>query len=392
MLALVMIVLASFSFGIDLNEAIRETLKNSPHLKVWKERLQRFEGLKRSASAFPNPELRFESGFFVTTNGQGTAGRFLYLLEYAQEFPLWGVRNKKKKVVENLEKAFINLYEVEKRNLLGRVYTSFHEALYFKKRYELAKKNYQLSKELEEFVEKAHRVGQASTLDLLRAKRERRLAQSKLKVEKSLYLSKLKELGALLGREIQEVKGDMRSFPEVQLLNVSELPHIKLLMFKVRATEEEIRLFKALAKPQVGGGFVLEDSEEGYYGVRASFSLKIPLFYRNQGEILERSAQKRALLQEIKAKEIELEAKINSARERIKALKESLSEIEEKALPEAEKELTLALKGYREGVVSLFELTDVKKRYYELLQERLDLLLELQKAYSELISVGGWKQ
>ena len=66
--------------------------------------------------------------------------------------------------------------------------------------------------------------------------------------------------------------------------------------------------------------------------------------------------------------------------------------IEGEVLSEAERELTLALKGYREGIVSLFELTDVKRRYYELLQERLDLLLELQKSYSELISIGGWRK
>ena len=392
MVLLVVVLLVSLGFGINLNGAMETALENSPYLKVWKERMKRFEGLKRSASAFPNPELRFESGFFTTTNGQGSVGRFLYLLEYSQEFPLWGVRSKRRKVVQELEKAFMNLYEVEKRKLLGRVYASFYEALYFKERYALAEKNYQLSKELEEFVKKAHKVGQASSLDLLRAKRERRLAQAKLKVEKSLYLSKLKELGAILGKEISDVEGNIKSFPEIPDLNISKLPHLELLRFKVRATEEEIKLFKALSKPQVGGGFVLEDSEEGYYGIRASLSLKIPLFYRNQGEILERSAEKRALLQEIRAKEIELKATVNSARERIKALKESLSEIEEKALPEAERELALALKGYREGIVSLFELTDVKRRYYELLQERLNLLLELQRAYAELISVGGWKQ
>ena len=392
MVFLFVVLLVSFGFGINLNEAMKIALKNSPYLKVWKERMEKFEGMKRSASAFPNPELRFESGFFTTTNGQGSAGRFLYLLEYSQEFPLWGVRSKRKRIVEELEKAFMNLYEAEKRKLLGRVYTNFYEALYFKERYEIAKKNYQLSKELEEFVEKAHKLGQASSLDLLRVKRERRLAQAKLKVEESLYLSKLKELGAMLGSDVRKVEGKMKSFPKIPRLNLPELPHIKLLKFKIRATEEEIKLFKALAKPQVGGGFVVEDSEEGYYGIRASLSVKVPLFYRNQGEILERSAEKRALLQEIRAKELELKAKLNSARERIKALKESLSEIEEKALPEAERELTLALKGYREGIVSLFELTDVKRRYYELLQERLNLLLELQRAYAELISVGGWKQ
>ncbi|WP_461829052.1 TolC family protein, partial [Aquifex sp.] len=259
MLILVLILLWSLSFGLGIEEAMEEAVSRSPLLKVWEEQLKRFEGLKRSATAFPNPELRFESGFFTTTNGQGAVGRFLYLLEYSQEIPLWGVRGKRKRVVEELEKAFMNLYEVEKRKLLGRVYASFYEALYFKKRYKLAEKNYQLSRELEEFVEKAHKVGQASSLDLLRAKRERRLAQAKLKVEKSLYLSKLKELGALLGKEVKEVEGDMESFPEVNLPDIPELPHIKLLRFKIRATEEEIRLFKALAKPQVGGGFILED-------------------------------------------------------------------------------------------------------------------------------------
>ena len=391
MFSLLVVLLIGLSFGISLEEAIQETLRNSPKLKAWEERIKAFKGMKRSATAFPNPSFRFESGFITTDNGMGSVGKFLYLLEYNQRLPLWGVRDKRKGIVEELEKAFLYEYESEKRKLVGMVYKSFYRAVYLKSRHKLMEANYNLSRELEKFVERAYELGQASKLELLRAKRERRLAEAKLRVEKSLYFSQLKELGALIGKEVKDVEGDIGMIPQIYPLNIEELPQIKAIDHKVKALEKEIVLLKALAKPSVSGGFVIEDSEEGYYGLRASIEIELPIFYRKEGEIIEKRFRGKALIRDLEARKIELSAQVKAILERIKALKTSIQDLEREAIPEAEKELALALKGYREGIVSLFELTDVKRRYYEVLLERLNLLFELHKNYAEFVEIGGWR-
>ncbi|HHJ63740.1 MAG TPA: hypothetical protein ENJ61_02430, partial [Aquifex aeolicus] len=60
-----LLLLAGLSFGLSIEEAMRTALERSPVLKAMEERLRIFEGMERSALAFPNPDIGFESGFLT---------------------------------------------------------------------------------------------------------------------------------------------------------------------------------------------------------------------------------------------------------------------------------------------------------------------------------------
>ncbi len=58
----------------------------------------------------------------------------------------------------------------------------------------------------------------------------------------------------------------------------------------------------------------------------------------------------------------------------------------------AKEELELAIKSYKEGAVTLFELFYVKNNLLSLLLKRINLLLSLHNVYSQVISLRGWKK
>jgi outer membrane protein TolC len=382
-------IFAGFGFSITLEEALRVALERNPEIKALESERGRFEGLERIAYAFPNPDLGFESGFLTTDRYGGPKGRLLYLLEFSQPIPLWGVREKGRAVVREEKRAFLSGLEAKRREILGEVYRTFHEALFRKEVVRIWRENLRTAEEVEEFVRRSYELGEVTLLELLRAKREKDLARVRLRIAEAEFKTSLQDLSRLLNLEVKDVEGDLRQIRDLRDLKVEDLPSVRALKGLIRAVEREIELQRALARPTLSAGFILEDSEEGYYGLRAALTVGLPLFYRRQGEILERTAFKEALRKRLEGEILRIEKRLRSVRIRILALKEELERLEGGVIPRAEEELNLALKSYRLRTITLLELSDVRRRYYDLLLTRAEILRDIHRAYAEFVAIGG---
>jgi len=388
MLVILVLLLVSNLYGLTLEEALKKAKEQNLGLKALKEELKSFEGKKVSAKALENPEFAFESGFFSTTRGSGAEGRFIYLTELSQPLPLWGVRGKRLKVVEEEEKAFREVYASSEKEVLAKVYETFHEALYRMELLKITQEELKLSKELEEFVKKSYQLGTATLLDYLRAKRERSLLLTELSLARKEYEGALRELSLLLSEEVKSVEGSLEKVEGIKAFSPEESPLVKVWNYRERALKKAIELEKALAKPSVRMGLLVEDAG-AYYGFRLTLSSDLPLLYRRKGEILEKSF----LVKSVKAKREEALLKVKERlallEEKERVLREELRRFEEELIPQAKEELEVALKSYRLGTVSFFELTDVRRRFFELLRKKAELLLLLHRLKAQYVSLGG---
>ncbi len=385
----ILLFMVGLTFGIGIEEALKEALENNLELKALEKKLQAFKGRELQATAFPNPELSFESGFLTTTDSGNARGRALYIAEYFQPLPLWGVREKRKGVAVKEKEAFLHFYEQKKRELLGRVYAAFFRSLHRKEILEIKSQELAVARELEEFVRRSYEMGTVTPLDVLRAERERRVIEMELEIARKDYRASLKELSVLVGKEVAEVEGDFFNAEELKPLSPEKTPLIESLKKKREALERGISLERALAKPTLGLGVMMEDSEEGYYGFRIVASSEIPLFYRRQGEILEKTFLKESLGLLMEYEKRRIEETLGALRLRYGTIKRELERLEGEIIPKAQEELKLAIKSYRLGAITLFELSDVRRRYYELERKRRDLMLELHLIYSRYLSLGG---
>ncbi|NPB07091.1 MAG: TolC family protein [Aquificae bacterium] len=385
---LVLLLLVSLSFGVTLDEALKKALEKNLYLKALRQELKAFEGRKRAARALENPELNFESGFVYTSDGSGPQGRFLYLAELAQPLPLWGVRSRRLAVVEAQELAAKEELRGAEKETLGRVYEAFAEALYRKELLRIAREELKLAFELERFVEKAYELGGATLLDYLRAKRERRLVQTDLKLAEKDYRRALKELSALLAEKVDGVEGRLESVKPLKPFKPSNSPLVRRWAFKEEELKRAVKLERALAKPPLSVGLLVEDAG-AYYGLRLTFSSRLPLFYRRQGEILEKTALLEGVRLKRRNAEYRLKLELESLKDRYAVLKKELEFFEKELLPGAEEELEVALRGFRLGTVSFFELIDARRRYYELLRRRAELYRGLHGLYARFIALGG---
>ena len=389
---ILLLLISSLSFGIGIEEAMRTALEKSPQIKALEEEVKVFEGRERSALAFPNPEVRVESGFLTNDEDGKPKGRALYLVEFNQPIPLWNVRGKSRNVVLKEKESFENAVEARKREILAQVYRSFYTSLYLKEVASIWEENYETAKEVERFVKKAYDLGEVTLLELLRARREKDLARVRYSVALAKYRASLKELSRFIGVEVKEVEGDLRSYPSLSELDVENLPTVLSIKKGIESIERQIELEKALARPQLSAGFVVEDADGDYYGFRGAITLDLPLFYRRQGEILQNVALRRALKRQLEAELLRVKSRLESVRIRIETLEKELRKLEKEVIPRAREELALAIKSYTTRVITLLELSDVRRRYYELLINRADLILSIHETYAEFIEIGGWKR
>jgi len=384
-----LLILTSLVYGLGFKEALEKLKERNPEIKALNRMLEAYKGREISAKAYPNPELRFESGFFSSTEDLKPGGRFIYTLEVSQRLPLWGVRSKRLKL-SILEKEIFS-YEVQQsiNFIISELYTNFYEALFRKELLKIEEENLKISKEIKDFVENAYMMGERTQLELLRARRVLSQAKIQLDLLKNEYEISLKKLSSFIKERVEDVEGNLFNVPKTVYINLEETPRIKGLLSKVRFFEKRIDLEKALSKPQPSVGILMEDSDKGYYGFRVSLSFEMPLMYRRQGEILQNLELKKATEYSLEAEKLRLKALLEATFSKINVLRKSIEHLEKNLIPNAQKELHLGIKSYRLNVISLLELSDIKRRYFELLKERAKLYFELHKAYAQLIKIGG---
>ncbi|HID65572.1 MAG TPA: TolC family protein [Aquificaceae bacterium] len=384
-----LLILTSLVYGLGFKEALEKLKERNPEIKALNRMLEAYKGREISAKAYPNPELRFESGFFSSTEDLKPGGRFIYTLEVSQRLPLWGVRSKRLKL-SILEKEIFS-YEVQQsiNFIISELYTNFYEALFRKELLKIEEENLKISKEIKDFVENAYMMGERTQLELLRARRVLSQAKIQLDLLKNEYEISLKKLSSFIKEKVEDVEGNLFNVPKTVYINLEETPRIKGLLSKVRFFEKRIDLEKALSKPQPSVGILMEDSDKGYYGFRVSLSFEMPLMYRRQGEILQNLELKKATEYSLEAEKLRLKALLEATFSKINVLRKSIEHLEKNLIPNAQKELHLGIKSYRLNVISLLELSDIKRRYFELLKERAKLYFELHKAYAQLIKIGG---
>lgn len=390
-LALILLVLVGTGYGMSIEEVIRKALEKNPDLQAMKEELTAFKGIERSLSAFPNPEVGFESGFILTDRDGRPRGRALFLLDMSQEIPLWGVRGKGRDLARSMSNAFSMRIETRRREIIGEVYSRFYEALFRREIVSIAEENLRVSEEVLEFVKTAFNLGEVTELELYRAMRERDIAKTELAVAKAELSASLKRLSEVVGEEIREVEGSLSSIKDLGEVLPEDVPSVKTLKAEIDTFNRRIDLERALGKPNLSVGFVIEDSEEGYYGLRGALSLGIPLFYRRQGEILEAVSRKKAVGRLVEGEIFRIKQRLSSIRQRYEALTASLRSLEKQTIPTAQKELQLALRSYKLRSITLLELSDTRRRYYDLLTRRAEILRDIHLVYGEFITLGGWR-
>jgi len=380
--------LAGLSYGETVEQLIDYAVKNSPQIKAYRYEVESVKGDIKSAEALPNPEAYVQFGRLYS---QSESGFNLTEISIHQQLRLWGTR--KNAVEEALLKksAFEYMFDFYRNQIAGEVYKKFYEALYYRELLKIKEENLNIVKSFYDFVRKNYELGEETKLNLFRAEKDLKIAQLELDQVKTEFQIRLKELSGTVGREVRSVEGDLKVIKDIKDLQIDQLPEIKYLEKLKESVEKAVLVQKGLAKPQIGVELIAgEDAAElGKYEFGIGISTTLPVFYRNEGEIIKLVGTKNSILQKIKQRKLIYRSKIEGLKQKYAILRSQLKDIDSKIIPSLSDALNLGKKSFKLKVITLFELSDLRKQYIEALVYRAQLLNEIHQAYGEYIKIGG---
>ena len=293
-----------------------------------------------------------------------------------------------------LELAEAELEEA-RRLLLRDVWTTFVQIQVAHDRVDLLTRSRQAADELLAAAERRYEAGEATALELNRARTAAAVAraeQGAALADESAALAELKALLGLPPGETVEIRGKLAAGPPVELeallASVAERPDIKALAAELREAEAEVVLGQALARPSWGvrGGVA---REEGAEIVTAGVVVTLPVHNRGQETIAVGQARAAALRQALETARAAAGAEVRGRYSALSRRLAAVRELESTALPALEDNESLALKSFEAGEIDLGELLLIRREILETRLTYLERLLDASLTRFELEAAAG---
>ncbi len=388
---LLLFLFVNISYGETLQEVINTALQESPFLKAYQYKINSVEGQIKKAKSLKNPSVSI--GFGRIYSQAGDSAFALTNFSVSQPIRMWGERDYAVSSAKFQKNAYENFYNFQKNKLISNIYKQFFNALSIKEKIKLKKEEIKTVEKLYQFVKRSYQLGETTPLDILRVEKDLSIAKIELEKLKANLTASLNTLSSLAGKTIGSVEGDLFEIKKFKDVEIENLPQILFLKKQIESINQQIKRQKALAKPQISVGLNIgeDEVEFGKYEFGFSLSSSIPVFYKNQGEIIQLSNQKGMLYAKINQLKLKFKASINSIKKQIQVLKNQLKKVDTKVIPSISKALKLAEKGYKFRTISFFEFSNIRQQYYETIFYKINLAYQIQNLYGEYIKIGGLK-
>ena len=387
---LIIFAFVAFSYGATFKDILEKAIEKSPYLKSVKTSVNSYEGQIIQAKRIFNPQLQIEFGRLVSQTESGFA---LTNLQLSQQLRLWGEKDFAIKSASLRKQAQEYFYEAQKRIFEGNLYQLFYEVLYLDYLIKIKENELSLLNQLKQFIDHKYKYGEALIIDVLRIDRDISIVKANLETLKAKKQAKELSLFAFAGIDPVKIEGNFEDLT-FNLNKPKNLPLVSYYELLVKSFDAQIKRQKALAKPQISVGFVAGEDEVdlGKYEFGVNISSTIPVFYKNEGQIITLVNRKAQALQRKKQYELQYQAQLKAINSQIEIFKQQMKKIENTAISKLQKTLEVAQKGYQEGTISFLELSTIRKQYFDTLGLKANLIWQIHKTYGEYIKIGGYSK
>ncbi|MBA4418351.1 MAG: hypothetical protein C0392_10650 [Syntrophus sp. (in: bacteria)] len=305
---------------IPLHEAVELFYKNNYDIIINRYEIDKAHGDYIAARIIPNPNLSTEYTGLRPGLYRGEYTQLKIRLE--QLIELGGKRGLRIKTANEMLEAKRLAHKDAIRSLLIGFYTNYYDLLRYELSYDLAKEELNRFDRILLVGEKRHSAGFLTFIDYTKLRIARIDMENSLTTIDTQYRNDLVTFNLLLGGEgsYKPSKGQMgEGFPayqETELIDIAYNHRFDLLSLQKQLASAEYaeKLAKSQRIPDITvggeyGGFGPQLST----GYGAAVGISIPLFYRNEGEILKRKAEYSQIREQIKRVKKQIEVDIKQA-------------------------------------------------------------------------------
>lgn len=376
--------------SLSLRQAIDIALAANPELAAARTEIEAVEGVRLQAGTRPNPEL----AYLIEDTRRDTRTT---TVQVQQPIELGGQRAAR---IDAAERALdAARFELDARRLAVRaaVATAFFDLLALQDRARVAEDSLALAQRSSRAAGRRVAAGQVSPVEETKA----RVAEAGVRIELTQVGAEIVAARARLAYAMGRPLGAAR--PEGRLDDLPALPPADAVRDRldaapgVRRAMLELERRRALAALErarrlsnvtvsVGTRRV---EEAGRQQAVVGVSIPLPLFDRNQGNVLEAQRREDKAADELRAARALAEAEAEQALARLAAARDEARALASDVLPGAQSAFDAATKGFELGKFSFLEALDAQRTLLQARTQVLRALAEAQRAAFDLQRILG---
>nr|WP_189673355.1 MULTISPECIES: TolC family protein [unclassified Pseudomonas] len=384
---------AQANAGLSLPEALAAAFAHNPELAAAGREVGVAEGERHQAGLLPNPELSWEAEDTRRDTRTTT-------VTLSQPFELGGKRGARV-AVATIGQAIAQLELERQRNgLRADVVQAFHTALRAQTALELAQQSQALTERGLRVVQGRVTAGQASPVEATRAQVQLAQAQSEVGRAASQRSVAYQALARLTGSplatfdHLQAAKLSPGAAPTAEALldKVEQTAEWRLAAAQVERGEASLGSEKAQRIPDLTVSLGSQYSREDRERVNVvGLSMPLPLFDRNQGNVLvaaRRADQARDLRNAV---ELRLRSETRSALSQWATAMQEVQAYDRTILPSAQQAVDTATRGFEMGKFAFLDVLDAQRTliearglYLAALAAATDARAQLERVYGDL--------
>lgn len=376
---------------LSLAKAIELALEGNPEVAAAKRQWEATEGQVLQGRSRPNPELAYS--LEDTRSKTRTQSWQLNL-----PVELGGKRAARTKAAEKTrEQAQAQLAELQ-ATVRANVAAAYFDVLTAQERLVLARDSAALAKSSTDTVSKRVAAGKVSPVEESKA----RVAEAGVRVELAQAASEqrnaLSRLFALLGRidaPYTVLEGKAENLPSVPSLAdlqplISSAPGVVLARIEVDRREALTALELSKRVPDVTVSVGMQRSNETQRNVLLfGVSVPLPIFDRNQGNLLEALKLEDKARDELQAASVRLHSEVAQGQERLSTITAEVQSLQQEVLPGAKSAYDAATIGFENGKFNFLEVLDAQRTYFTAKSQYLKALGEAHRAAADIDRLLG---
>lgn len=377
--------------NLTLNTALERAYAANPELAAARNALLAQDGTIRQAETRPNPELQA----LVEDTRSATRTSTLQL---NQRIELGGKRSARIGAAErgkNLAEADLAMVRA---TLQTEVTSAFYDTLVAQERVRLAQSSIDLAQNAQRAAQKRVEAGKVSPVEATKAGIALAGARVDYARAESALKSSKKRLATAMGESrvgFETVEGNLENLPELPAIETLEdrlqqSPAYRKAQIEVdrRKAISEVERSKGVPDVTVSLGG-RKNQELGLNQAIFGVSIPIPVFDRNQGNLLESLRRADQAKDELTATQYRLSRDLQAAYENLSASREEFLALRDSILPSAESAYNAASKGFEMGKFSFLEVLDAQRTLFDAMAQSQQSLAQSHRYAAELQGILG---
>jgi cobalt-zinc-cadmium efflux system outer membrane protein len=375
--------------GLTLSDLEHTALRNNPTLAQARARVQAARGVWQQVGLYPNPVAGYSAEEMGDDGTAGKQGAFV-----GQEFVTGGKRQLSRAVAGQEVARLEQEWAAQQFRVLTDVRTTFYDALVAQRTVELADRLVKVADEGLRAAEALLKAKEASRVDLLQARVEANTARILLEDAQNRHQGAWRRLAAVVGMpdmapgplagNVEDVGLPLR-WEDALSRVLSESPELAAAAARVRAARWATERARVEWVPNVEvEAAVHHDNATGDDVVGTRVALPLPLFNRNQGNIVAADARLVAAQRGLERVRLSLQNRLAEVFRRYANAGQQVEKYRGTILPDAKETLDLMTAGYRQGEFSYLNLLTAQRTYFQSNLAYLESLLELKSARAQI--------